>query len=180
MDKEVLQIEQQLKSAIALLQELKDKENPSDLKAEIVENDSLGIQKVNLIQNFRKGLMESKNCMVYELNEAIKEFDYKYDKISNEIISELENEVKLPEIKSFSRIFCQKVHKNRTSLLIKMYQNEDTRTIYHIFIAIMLVMILGEMINAYYTTGVIIDLSLFTYVFGDLPLVVFCWVLMAF
>ena len=68
MDKEVLQIEQQLKSAIALLQELKDKENPSDLKAEIVENDSLGIQKVNLIQNFRKGLMESKNCMVYELN----------------------------------------------------------------------------------------------------------------
>ena len=175
MDKEVLQIEQQLKSAITLLQDLKTKENQKDISPLSSESKTLELYKIEFIQNFRKELIESKELMLNELKEAINNFDDKYNKIANEIVHDLDQEEEISTNKSLSRIFCQKVHKNRTSLLLRMHQNEDTRTVYHIFIAIMLVMIFGEMLSTYHTKGVIIDLSLFTYVFGEAPLVICCW-----
>jgi sterol O-acyltransferase len=179
MDREFLQIEQQLKSAMTLLQELKKKEEVVGVTEEANLSKDLESHKAEFCKKFQKQIISSKNAMIGELMEAIEYFDKEYTLAANQILDTVQVDSSSKVIETRSKIFCQKVHKTRGSLLSKMYENQDVRTVYHIFIAIMLVMCLGEMINTYTNKGVIIDLAMFFIVFGDIRAVIVFWFLMA-
>ncbi|OMJ80657.1 hypothetical protein SteCoe_19034 [Stentor coeruleus] len=178
MEKGVIHMEQQLKSAIALLQELKDNNIPIDMDESMLLSKQFESCKSDYLNSLQKDLLTSKEKLIQEMQEAIKTFDETFTNATQDIISELNSGAEAKK-EARSGIFSQKVHKVRSSLLNRMYQNEDARTVYHIFIAIMLIMILGEMLNTYISKGVLIDLSLFTYVFGDIYAVTAFWFLMA-
>lgn len=175
MDKEVVQIEQQLISTISLLQELRSKEKALNTDPDASECKSFETHKAEFIKKFQSEIIDSKALFLNEVSKIIQNFDNAYNKVASEIISEIEDGVKPEKVDLSSRIFSQKVHKNRRSLLIQMYQNEDTRTVYHIFIATMLVLMLGEMLDSYFNKGIFIDLSLFRYVFGNMVPVALFW-----
>lgn len=174
MDKEVVNIEEQLKSAMLLLTELKSKAPESSSSSTSMK--TLGTVKGDLLQNYKSEIIQRKNRMVSDLQELINNFDSEFDNITNEVIKDIEKNI--PTKASKGGIFSQKVHKTRSSLLIRMHRNVNVRTIYHIFIAIMVVMILEEILHTYFTTGYLIDVSLFYYVFGDLPSVGIFWLFM--
>jgi sterol O-acyltransferase len=178
MNKEVIHIEQSLKSAMVLLQELKE----TDEKQPLLEGEKRGKDegqiKKDLLLMYQREIVERKKKMIEELHTAIGEFEENYDKVAGEVMKQIENEEE--HQKNMGRnIFAQKVHKIRTSLLVRMYQNKDARTVYHIFIAVMLIQIIQEMLLSYYDSKVLIDLSLFTYVFGDIFMVAIFWLGMA-
>ena len=179
MEKEVAQIEQQLKSTMAMLQELKDRDKAKEISHEASESKSQEFHKTEFLKKFKSEIIDSKTQMLNEISNLIHNFDTEYDRITDEIVSEINSEVQVKKPELRNRIFCQKVHKTRTSLLIQMYQNENVRTVYHIFIATMFVMILGEILDNYFNKGVLIDLSLFVFVFGDMTHVVQFWFFMA-
>ena len=179
MEKEVAQIEQQLKSTMAMLQELKDRDKAKEISHEASESKSQEFHKTEFLKKFKSEIIDSKTQMLNEISNLIHNFDTEYDRITDEIVSEINSEVQVKKPELRNRIFCQKVHKTRTSLLIQMYQNENVRTVYHIFIATMFVMILGEILDNYFNKGVLIDLSLFVFVFVDMTHVVQFWFFMA-
>ena len=74
--------------------------------------------------------------------------------------------------------FSQKVHRLNSPLLIRMCNSSDFRTIYHIFIAVLIVMCLGEVGKSYLTTGEVMDFSLFLWAFGKAQYVAPFWGLM--
>jgi sterol O-acyltransferase len=175
MDKEVARIEQQLNSAMALLHELKNKE--LEISSGIGGKTSFDEAKSEIFNQCQSQILKQKDEMVRQMHLAIDSFDKDFEKNTKEAISSLGKD----EIVKGSRsgIFSQKVHKTRSSLLIKMHRNENVRTVYHIFIAIMLVMCLEEMLHTYFKTGYLIDVSLFAYVFGDYQYVFMFWFVMA-
>ena len=179
MEKEVAQIEQQLKSTMAMLHELNNRNKIKEINQEESESNTLDFYKADFLNKFKSEIIDSKTKMLNEISSLIQNFDTQYDQITEEIVSEINGDVKPKKPELRNRIFCQKVHKNRISLLNQMYQNEDVRTVYHIFIATMFVMILGEMLDTYFNKGFLIDLSLFAYVFGDMTSVVKYWFFMA-
>lgn len=176
MDEEVLNIEHQLKSAMALLSEIKIKDQHLDTSSSGTKN--LSTLKSEVIQSYQSEILKSKDRMVSEMRKILDQFDTDFENTTKEVTQDIENNLPCKPLKA--GIFSQKVHKTRSSLLHKMHRNINVRTIYHIFIAIMLVMIFEEMLHTFFTTGNLIDVSLFYYVFGDLPAVAVFWLFMAF
>lgn len=175
VDKEVAQLEEQLKSAMQLLQEMKSKE--IEIHGDANDKKSLEQAKSATLKQIESQILKRKNEMLNKLRLAIDDFDYQFESTTKEAINSLQKDELLKQ--SRVGIFSQKVHKTRSSLLIKMHRNENVRTVYHIFIAIMLVMCIEEMLHTYFSTGYLIDVSLFSYVFGDLKYVFMYWFAMA-
>jgi len=57
-------------------------------------------------------------------------------------------------------------------------ENKDFRTIYHILIAVMVNLCIGEMIRSYNENNVLLDLSMFTNGFARFDLTILIWIIM--
>ena len=175
VDKDVGRLEEQLKSAMDLLQEMKIKE--IELYSEANSKKNLEQVKSTTLKQMENQILRRKDEMLQKLRLAVNEFDSQFENTTKEVMSSLQKDELLKQTRV--GIFSQKVHKTRSSLLIKMHRNENVRTVYHIFIAIMLIMCVEVMLYTYFTTGYLIDISLFSYVFGDLKYVFIYWFVMA-
>jgi len=59
-----------------------------------------------------------------------------------------------------------------------MMESKNFRTIYHILIAVMINLCIGEMIRSYNENGILLDLSMFSNGFARFHLVVAIWTAM--
>ncbi|XP_072504626.1 sterol O-acyltransferase 1 [Notamacropus eugenii] len=64
----------------------------------------------------------------------------------------------------------------RKSMLDELFEVEHIRTIYHIFIAVLILFILSTLVVDYIDEGrLVLEFSLFTYAFGKFPIVICTW-----
>ncbi|OMJ66449.1 hypothetical protein SteCoe_36691 [Stentor coeruleus] len=178
MDEEVVVIENHLKSAMGLFEELKCQAKSLGADNKNNEESTFDSLKSEYLTTLHKSIVSRKDQMMNDIKKTMQEFDEKFNLVAAETLQEIQK-INQNKIHHNKNLFSQKVFKTRTSLLTKMYQNEDARTVYHVFIAIMITMFLEEMINTYISKGVIIDLSLLIYVFGDIYAVLLFWPIMA-
>ena len=171
-------LQNQLTASILALQELQSEalhhEPVSELSSQQPHLDSV---ITTLSDKLNTSLKQAEGEMVQNINSDLRDLS---EDLKNFCVN-FKNDLKQETTHSFNknaRFFGQKVHRHGKPLLSTMLTNEDLRTIYHIFIAIMLVMITGDCIKDYQESGRIIEISLLIWAFGGINYVIPFWGLM--
>jgi sterol O-acyltransferase len=128
-------------------------------------------------QKLKIMLKQAVSSLRQELNTSVSSLSEDLDSFQRTFVQKIKEESSSSTPKE-ARFFAQKVHKFRMPWLSTMLRNDDIRTIYNIFLSIMLVMILGVVMNEFLTTGNILNLSLVYWAFGKLNIAVPFWVCM--
>lgn len=157
-DQSLVKIQRQLASAMDSLQSI---QTGSDSPTYRDSSEKLNHIRQEVISKINSVLVETQKDMRNQIQETLNEFDQEFDEIIQDLIQTEVKGLDQSNNKSQTCLLSQKVHTRRSPLLIKMLKNEDFRTVYHIFIATMIVMCLGEIIRRYIECGEILDLSLF-------------------
>jgi sterol O-acyltransferase len=171
-------IQNQLNAAISALQELQSEtlhhEPMSELSSQQLPLDSV---ITTLSEKLNSSLKQAEGELTQNIDSNLRDLSEDLKNFCVNFKNDLKQETKHSFNKN-SRFFSQKVHRHGKPLLLTMLANEDLRTIYHIFIAIMLVMITGDCMKDYLENGRIIEISLVLWAFGGIPYVIPFWCLM--
>ena len=176
----VSQLKQMAASLLTQLQEFEQQKGMSPesaLSKPTVHDLELNSLRAQLAQVLDVDVQQACEKMETDLQAAITDFKGEMKDVESEIKRALGSADSTADMDR-PCYFSQKVHKIRGPLLIRMCNSPDIRTIYHIFIAIMAVMSIGEVGKSYLTKGEVIDLSLFVWAFGKFHYVVPFWGLM--
>ncbi|KAM9796372.1 sterol O-acyltransferase 1 isoform 2-T2 [Syngnathus typhle] len=161
-------------------------------------NQSIGDSHVNSIGKFEVEHMISKKLQLQKKAECLKkdlmrEFDNRVNDFMDSLIEESAGLEPAPLPAGFSPPDKDKSRLgdfrpthgqgkqfvSRRSLLDELFEVNHIRTIYHMFIALLILFILSTLVVDFLDEGrLVLDFDLMVYAFGQFPLVVYTWIFM--
>lgn len=175
MDTDTTNLYQQLATTIESLQELSSTNIVDSSTARSMVDDSYISTALNEShQKLKTLLKQSVNSLKQDMDLHIHSLQDDLHSFQENFIKNIKEESSIHTSKQ-AKFFAQKVHRFQVPWLTTMLRNEDILTIYNIFLAAMLVMILGVIMNEFMNTGYVLDLSLVYWSFGKIDIVVMYW-----